>query len=184
LLWGYQTTGLCYVQEIIGEGIGPPVNEELMTSYRAKPQPIVTYARPKSPPVPAPPKQRITEEHAPPVVPAAVPAAPPLVPSRRQRQACIVKDEHGEALMPHIFLFGEGWVRTALHEKASRAVEALGMRFYRVAIPDVGWRYWFISFNDGTPLDPTLESRLVARLIEKGIYLPRGRLLPGQLPKP
>lgn len=172
--------GLCYVQGIIGEGIVPAVKRDLPMTYRAsKPLPVVTYAKPKSPPRPAPPQQRITSEEDGSV--ATKPSKPraagrgPLPPP--------VKDAQGEVLLPHALLYGEGWVRTSLHKRLNHHAEKFGLRFYRVAIPEVGWRYWFMVPNDGTPLDPTLEARLVAALVAKDIYLPRGRLLPGQLPK-
>jgi hypothetical protein len=155
-------------------------------TYRAMkpaPAPVVTYAKPKNPPRPAPPKQRITtEEDGPPVVkPAQSAAAAPK--EQRALLPSIVKDANGEALLPHAILFGEGWVITRLHKRLNHHAAKFGMRFYRVPFPGVGWCYWFMVPNDGTPLDPTLEPRLTAALIERNIYLPRGRLLPGQLPK-
>jgi hypothetical protein len=171
-------------------GSAPEASEQTMTQRPAgRPTPVVEVKRsgkalvaggipkPTTPPRPAPPKQRITTEDEPPV------SRDP----RRRRALPLVRGANGEPLMPHIVLFGEGFVPSAVHARGNRVVAKLGiegLKFYRVCIPDVGWRYWFMVPNDGvTPLDPTIEPRIIARLVEKGIYLPRGRLLPGQLPK-
>lgn len=157
---------------------------------KPKSTPIVEYAKPKSPPRPAPPRQRITEEHGP--EPAPEPAAKKQVHREQPRQrpphlrplkVPLPRGADGQPLGYHTLLLGDGWVAARPRRKLGELADKFAIRFYVVFMPDTRmWRHWFAVPDLGTPLDPDLETRLVEAIIAKGLYLP-GRLLPGQKPR-
>lgn len=127
-----------------------------MTTRAAQPLPRASAIPvPKTPPKPAPPKKRITQEDVPPRIPKAPPAPRADVP-----------------LPQHVFGFAPGWVHTSKTYKLQHIAQKHGARFYRVCIPGQGWHHWFVVYNTGQPLDPNIEIAIRADMAAKNLTLP------------